>query len=31
MAVEAGGVLVGKKARLEFEIEAIKQSDDGES
>jgi len=24
--IEAGGVLVGKKARLEFEIEAIKQS-----
>jgi polyisoprenoid-binding protein YceI len=26
VAIEAGGVLVGKKARLEFEIEAIKQS-----
>jgi polyisoprenoid-binding protein YceI len=25
VAVEAGGVLVGKKAKLEFEIEAIKQ------
>jgi polyisoprenoid-binding protein YceI len=25
VAVEAGGVLVGKKARLEFEIEAVKQ------
>jgi polyisoprenoid-binding protein YceI len=31
MAVEAGGFLVGKKARLEFEIEAIKQSDDGKN
>jgi polyisoprenoid-binding protein YceI len=26
VAVEAGGVLVGKKARLDFEIEAIKQN-----
>jgi polyisoprenoid-binding protein YceI len=26
VALETGGVLVGKKARLEFEIEAIKQS-----
>jgi polyisoprenoid-binding protein YceI len=26
VAIEAGGVVVGKKARLEFEIEAIKQS-----
>ena len=24
-AIEGGGVLVGKKARLEFEIEAVKQ------
>jgi hypothetical protein len=31
MAVEAGGFVVGKKARLEFEIEAIKQSGDGET
>jgi polyisoprenoid-binding protein YceI len=26
IAIETGGVLVGKKARLEFEVEAIKQS-----
>jgi len=26
VAIEAGGVLVGKKARLEFEIEAVKQA-----
>jgi polyisoprenoid-binding protein YceI len=26
VAIEAGGVLVGKKAKLDFEIEAIKQS-----
>jgi polyisoprenoid-binding protein YceI len=26
VAIETGGVLVGKKAKLEFEIEAIKQS-----
>jgi polyisoprenoid-binding protein YceI len=25
IAVEAGGVLVGKKAKLDFEIEAVKQ------